>query len=68
MRMKCIYLIIFISLIFLNANAQKFELGKVSSNELKQKFYPLDSSASASILYCKAKTIFTYQPINFPTC
>ena len=63
--MKSIYILVLICLSFLNANAQKFELGKVSFNELSQKFYPLDSSASASILYCKAKTIFTYQKKGF---
>jgi hypothetical protein len=44
--------------------AQKFELGKVTSEELKQKSHPLDSSASAAVLYKKARTTFKYNEKN----
>jgi hypothetical protein len=41
--------------------AQKFELGKVTKEELLEKQHPLDSSASAAFLFKKAKTYFYYK-------
>lgn len=38
--------------------SQKTELGKVTVEELKQKVHPIDSSASATILFKKGKTNF----------
>ncbi|MEO7977823.1 DUF3857 domain-containing protein [Flavobacterium sp.] len=42
------------------SKAQNYELGKVSIAELEEKFNPKDTSASATILFKKAKTFFTY--------
>lgn len=44
----------------LKTNAQKFELGKVTVDELREKVHPMDSSAAAAILYKKARTTFKY--------
>ncbi len=60
MKVKLFVLFLFV-VFFLNANAQDFNLGKVSLAELEEKFHPIDSSASAAILYKKAKTYFVYQ-------
>ena len=60
MVFKKTFLILFAVLFFLNGFAQKFELGKVSINELKEKNHPVDTSAVAAILYNKAKTVFKY--------
>ena len=60
MVFKKTFLILFAILFFLNGFAQKFELGKVSINELKEKNHPVDTSAVAAILYNKAKTVFKY--------
>jgi hypothetical protein len=49
---------------FLNANAQEFKLGKVSIKELEEKAHPNDTTASAAILFNKARTFFTYDIKN----
>ncbi|WP_341216303.1 DUF3857 domain-containing protein [uncultured Wocania sp.] len=41
--------------------AQDYKFGKVSKEELQEKFNPLDSSASAAYLYKYRKTFFEYQ-------
>lgn len=41
-------------------NAQEFELGKVTIQELEEKKHKNDTSAVASILYSKGRTYFTY--------
>lgn len=43
---------------FLNINAQKYELGKVTVEELQQKNHPIDTSATAAILFKKGTTKF----------
>jgi hypothetical protein len=43
-----------------NARAQKFDLGKVSVEELKEKSHPSDTSAAAAILFRKGETTFDY--------
>ena len=60
--MKFNKLLIIFSLIFFfsKASAQKFELGKVSINEIQEKTHPIDTSAVAAILYNKARTFFRY--------
>jgi len=60
--MKFNKLLIIFSLIFFfsKTSAQKFELGKVSINELQEKTHPIDTSAVAAILYNKARTFFRY--------
>ncbi|NLP58848.1 DUF3857 domain-containing protein [Lutibacter sp. B1] len=40
--------------------SQDYRLGKVSKEELQEKYYPLDSSANAAVLYKKSKTYYTY--------
>lgn len=41
----------------LAAQAQKYELGEVTKEELEEKKHPLDPSANAAILYSKGKTV-----------
>ncbi|MFI1745185.1 transglutaminase domain-containing protein [Thalassobellus sediminis] len=53
---------ILLSLCFcISSFAQDYKFGKVSKEELQEKFNPLDSSASATYLYKKRKTSFKYQ-------
>jgi len=52
--------ILFFILFFSIANAQKFELGKVSIAELEEKSHPKDSSAVAAILFKKGNIRLTY--------
>ncbi|PWG04710.1 transglutaminase domain-containing protein [Polaribacter aquimarinus] len=40
--------------------AQDYKFGKVSKEELKEKFYPLDSTADAAYLYKKEYVMFQY--------
>lgn len=40
--------------------AQKFELGKISKEELEQKHYPLDESAAAAILFQTGKVTYEF--------
>lgn len=42
------------------ASSQNVKFGKVSKNELQEKFYELDSSANAVILYKKRRTHYEY--------
>jgi len=42
------------------AFSQNVKFGKVSKEELQEKFYPLDSSANAAILYKKRRTHYEY--------
>lgn len=53
--------IIAIFLLSFNSYAQKYELGKVTIEELKQSRHPKDSSASAAILFEKGKSYFDYK-------
>lgn len=57
--MKNLTLIISVFSIF-TITAQNYDFGKVSKEELQEKFNPLDSSASATYLYKKRKTYFIY--------
>ena len=56
-KLFTVFLIIFSCSVF----SQKFELGKVSVEELKEKRHPLDSSASAAVLYKKGNSYFDIQ-------
>lgn len=60
--MKTFKIIISLLLFFLTiiANAQNFDLGKVSIAELKEKQHPKDTSAVAAILFKNGKTSFNY--------
>jgi len=44
----------------LTSTAQEVKFGKVSKQELQEKFYPLDSTAPAAILYKNRKTYYKY--------
>lgn len=44
--------------------SQKYELGKVTIDELKEKVHPIDTSAVAAILFKKARTFFTQTYVN----
>lgn len=53
--------IIFILLFFTTKSiAQEVKYGKISKEELQEKFYPLDSSANAAILHQKRRTYYEY--------
>lgn len=53
--------IIFLALLCsINAVAQKYELGKVTVQELEEKVCPTDTSAVAAILFSKGESRFTY--------
>jgi transglutaminase-like putative cysteine protease len=60
--MKCnqLAIILFFTVFFFNANAQNFELGKVSIAELEEKEHTKDPSASAAILFKKGKMSIEY--------
>ena len=56
------FIILLFSLCFsVSVCAQNFDFGKVSKEELQEKFNPLDSSASATYLYKYRKTFFEYR-------
>tara|TARA_R110000868_G_scaffold369263_1_gene632505 strand:+ start:55 stop:2079 length:2025 start_codon:yes stop_codon:yes gene_type:complete len=59
MTVKKILLLICL-LLFINTNAQNFELGKVSVSELQEKSHPKDSAAVAAILFEKGDVTFEY--------
>ncbi|MBL4604507.1 MAG: hypothetical protein JKY02_02240, partial [Flavobacteriaceae bacterium] len=42
--------------------AQNYKFGKVSKEELEEKFYPLDSTANAAYLYKYRRTYYLYSP------
>ncbi len=44
--------------------SQNYKFGKVSKEELEEKFYPLDSTADAAILYSERKTHFDFNYDN----
>ena len=55
---KIIFGLILISQVSLNA--QNYEFGKVSKDELQEEFYPLDSTADAAYLYKKRRSYYNY--------
>jgi Transglutaminase-like superfamily len=57
--MKNLLLFVFVCSMF-TITAQNYDFGKVSKEELKEKFNPLDSSARATYLYKYRKTFFKY--------
>ncbi len=54
------YLLILVVLFSSITWSQNHKFGKVSKAELEEKFYPLDSSANAAILYTERKTNFEF--------
>jgi len=60
MNLRTIAILFFLICNSFIINAQKFELGKVSIAELKEKQHPKDTSAVAAILFKKGRTFYTY--------
>lgn len=60
MKIKNLAFFLFIILLFSNANAQEFKLGKVSIAELEQKKHPKDTTAAAAILFKKGEVRFEF--------
>ena len=60
MKTNLLVTILIFTFFYSNANAQDFKLGKVTLAELEEKFHPIDSTASAAILFNNAKTYFKY--------
>ena len=58
--MKKILITIVILFTVNSINSQNYKFGKVSKEELEEKFHPLDSSANATILYKNRQTYFQY--------
>ncbi|WP_298556074.1 hypothetical protein [uncultured Algibacter sp.] len=58
MRIVIVLLCLSVSL---NVLAQDYDFGKISKEELQEKFNPLDSSANATYLYKNRRTFFQYQ-------
>jgi len=59
--MKKILIAMVLTLVANEIIAQDYKYGKVSKEELLEKFYPLDSSANAAVLYNNRRTYFEYQ-------
>lgn len=55
---------LFLFFFITKSNSQNFELGKVSTKELLEKFHPEDTTANAAILTKKARTFFSYNLKN----
>jgi len=53
-------LILLITFISVTVSAQKYELGKVTIDELKEKQHSVDTSAAAAVLFKKGVTTFDY--------
>ena len=60
--MKIYQILLFLLFIFPNFSiySQDFKFGKVSKEELEERYYPNDSSASAAVLYRSKKIWFDY--------
>ena len=58
--MKKIIIALLIGIIANQIIAQDYKFGKVSVNELQEKFHPQDSSANAAYLYKDRKIYYTY--------
>ncbi|AWG25172.1 DUF3857 domain-containing protein [Flavobacterium kingsejongi] len=58
--MKHIYLIIGLFLVGLNLTAQKFDLGKVTTEEVSEKVHPKDTAAVAAYLFKDGRTYFEW--------
>jgi hypothetical protein len=64
MPLKKSLLILCVFLSFSNANAQKYELGKVTIAELQEKEYPKDPSAVAAVLFKRGEVSSEYSQIE----
>jgi len=61
---KLLILIIITHFTLLSAQSQNFEFGKVSKTTLQEKYHPIDSSASAAIIYKSENIYFNYSQAN----
>ncbi len=57
---KTVWLICLLSFFTVQINAQKFQLGKVSIEELQEKSHPLEPDAEAAVLYENGRTYFEF--------
>lgn len=64
MKLHQLAIVLFFAFFYSTANAQKFELGKVSIAELEEKVHPKDSSAVAAILFSKGESKFEFSQSN----
>ena len=60
---KIVFIFLFI-FSFSKSDAQNFEYGKASQEELQQKVHSLDSTAAAAIIFKKGRTFYTYRRNN----
>ncbi|NJM79974.1 MAG: DUF3857 domain-containing protein [Flavobacterium sp.] len=58
MQLNTLKIILFTTLFTVNVFSQKYELGEVTIDELKEKVHPIDSSAVAAVLFKKGETRF----------
>jgi hypothetical protein len=58
--MKKVLIALVLTLMANEIIAQDYKYGKVSKDELLEKFYPSDSSANAAVLYNNRRTYFNY--------
>ena len=58
------YSFLLILFVFNFSFAQKYELGKVTVEELQEKRHPVDSTANAAVLFTKGKDSFEYSPFG----
>lgn len=64
MHLKKLLLLVLFVFLFSKTNAQNFELGKVSIEELQEKTHPKDNAAVAAVLFKKGKTSYDYSKSN----
>lgn len=64
MNFRPLAIFLFLILFTSGINAQNFELGKVTIQELQEKENPKDTFAPAAILFKKGRTYFTYTEEN----
>jgi hypothetical protein len=62
--MKNLLFIITLAFSLNQINSQNYDFGKVSKDELQEKYHPTDSSANAAILYRKENISFTFSQNN----
>jgi hypothetical protein len=64
MKLRLIVISFLLILSCAKVNAQKYELGKVTVEQLQEKIHPKDSTAPAAIIFKKGRTFFTYNKTN----
>jgi hypothetical protein len=64
MKNKIALIIVFLLLNTVVFSQKKYELGKVTIEELKEKAHPIDTSAVAAVLFQVGRTYFEYSELN----